>query len=153
MLAIVCPRAAQCATQPAGVIASLMKASTLSVRPETLSLRHPTAIRPARTFVLEFGGAKPMGALELEACAVEEVATSELTVLGERADGVCTAEEEAGVGEEEETRMATSVVVVGLAEEDTDDDVYTDFATPDHRRSCSLRGENHQSSFHDRQEG
>ena len=63
---MVCPRAAQCATHPARVIVWLVNASTFSVRPETLSLRHPTAVQPAGTLAVELEGAEPMGALEVD---------------------------------------------------------------------------------------
>ena len=43
-------------------------------------------------------------------------------------------------GEEEETGMTTLVVVEGLAEEDTDDDVEAAFVTPLVVRSVSLAG-------------
>ena len=137
---MVCPRAAQCATHPAAVIVSLVNASTLSVRPETLSLRHPTAVQPAGTLAVEFEGAEPTGALEADGWAAEEVATLELEVVAERADVVWTAEEEARVEVEEETGMTTLVVVEGLAEEDTDDDVEAAFVTPLVVRSVSLAG-------------
>ena len=118
-----------------------MNASTFSVRPETLSLRHPTAVQPAGTLAVELEGAEPTGALEVEGCAAEEVATLELEVLAERADVVWTAEDEARTEvEEEETGMTRLVVVEGLAEEDTDDDVEAAFVTPLVVRSVSLAG-------------
>ena len=137
---MVWPRAAQCATHPSGVIVWLVNASTLSVRPETLSLRHPTAVQPAGTLAVELEGGEPTGALEVDGRAAKEVATLELEVLAERADVVWTAEEETREEVEEETGMTTLVVVEGLAEEDTDDDVEAAFVTPFVVNSVSLAG-------------
>ena len=104
-------------------------------------MRHPTAVQPAGTLAVELEGAEPTGALEVEGCAAEEVATLELEVLAERADVVWTAEDEARTEvEEEETGMTTLVVVEGLAEEDTDDEVEAAFVTPLVVKSVSLAG-------------
>ena len=61
-----------------------MNASTLSVRLETLSFRYLTAVQPARTLAVEFEGAEPTVALEVDGWVAEEVATLELEVLAER---------------------------------------------------------------------
>ena len=76
---------------------------------------------------------------ELDGWAAEEVATLELVVLAERTDALMTAEEER-VDVDEETGMATLVVVVGLAEEDTDDDVEDTLGTPEEVKRVSRAG-------------
>ena len=63
---------------------SLVYASTLSARPFTLSLRQPSAVQPEGRPAVEFEGAEPTVALEVDRWVAEEVATLELEVLAER---------------------------------------------------------------------
>ena len=118
------PFAAQVLRQDATVIWLLEKLYPVNAR-AALSDTQPAADQPT-------------GMPELDGWAAEEVAL-ELVVLAERTDVMLAAEEDRA-DVDEETGMATLVVVVGLAEEDTDDDVEDTLGTPEEVRRVSRAG-------------